>query len=82
MWHFIHMMPEEVVLAAQDLNAQYVMPIHSAKFPLANHAWDEPLIRVSQAAEKAGVNLITPRIGEVVYLDNVPKVSTWWKGIQ
>lgn len=82
MWHFIHMMPEEVVLAAQDLNAQYVMPIHSAKFPLANHAWDEPLIRVSQAAENAGVNLITPRIGEVVYLDNVPKVSTWWKGIQ
>src|SRR5690606_41636676 len=72
MWHHIHMMPEEVVLATQDLQAAYLIPVHSAKFPLANHAWDEPLIRVTKAAQEEGVNLITPQIGEVVYMDSIP----------
>src|SRR5690606_11168021 len=45
LWHYIHMMPEEVILASQDLKAAHVIPVHSAKFPLANHSWDEPLIR-------------------------------------
>lgn len=81
LWHYIHMMPEEVVLAAQDLQAGKVIPVHSAKFPLANHAWDEPLVRVSKAAEENGVDLITPRIGELVYLDQPTKSTYWWEGI-
>lgn len=82
LWHHIHMMPEEVVLAAQDLQANYIIPVHSAKFPLANHAWDEPLIRVTNAANTAGVNILTSRIGEVVYLDHHVQNKPWWEGIQ
>ena len=82
MWHHIHMMPEEVVLASQDLQAAYLIPVHSAKFPLANHAWDEPLIRVTKAAQEEGVNLITPQIGEVVYMDSIPTYRPWWEGLQ
>jgi len=37
-WKYIHMMPEEVVKASQDLNAKRFFPVHSAKFPLAFHA--------------------------------------------
>lgn len=82
MWSHIHMMPEEVITATGDLQAQYVIPVHSAKYPLANHAWDEPLIRVSQAAEDNDVPILTPSIGQVVYLDKPERSTSWWKDLQ
>lgn len=81
MWKYIHMMPEEVVQAAQDLRATYTLPVHSSKFPLANHPWDEPLIRVSQAAEKINYPLLTPKMGEIVPLDEYKKYDYWWEGL-
>lgn len=79
MWKYIHMMPEEVILAAKDLKATFVMPVHSSKFPLAQHAWDEPLIRVSKAAKEQQMDLITPKIGEVVSLMNYKPFAPWWE---
>ena len=68
-WKYIHMQPEEVLLAAQDLRAQTLLPVHSAKFALANHPWDEPLERVYQAAKQhPEVLLVTPKIGEMLQL--------------
>jgi len=81
MWKYIHMMPEEVIQASQDLRATYTIPVHSSKFPLANHAWDEPLIRVTQAAEKQNFPLVTPKMGEIVSLDHYKKYPYWWEGI-
>lgn len=79
-WKHIHMMPEEVVLAANDLQARMMLPVHSSKFVLANHSWYEPLDRVSAAALKQGQSLITPLIGEVVNLDDmVPGPTYWWR---
>ncbi len=82
MWKYIHMMPEEVITASKDLHAQYVIPVHSAKFPLANHAWDEPLIRVTKAAKENQVNLILPAIGQIVYMNDIPSNTEWWKGLE
>ncbi len=82
MWKYIHMMPEEVITATQDLRAQYAIPVHSSKFPLANHPWDEPLIRVTKAAQENQVDIITPRIGQIVFLDHLPPNTEWWKGIK
>ncbi|WP_244525809.1 MBL fold metallo-hydrolase [Sphingobacterium wenxiniae] len=81
MWHYIHMMPEEVVQVAQELQAAYLIPVHSSKFPLANHSWDDPLIRVTTAAHAKHVDIITPQIGQVVSLDSVPETSAWWEGL-
>ena len=81
MWKYIHMLPEEVPQAAQDLQARQVIPVHSAKFPLANHPWDEPLIRVSEAAGASGVNLIIPKIGQVVSLDHPLQIEEWWRDL-
>lgn len=82
MWKYIHMMPEEVVTATKDLQARYLIPVHSAKFPLANHAWDEPLIRVTKAAIAQQVDIVTPKIGQIVSLDNSPATwPPWWEGI-
>ncbi len=81
MWKYIHMMPEEVITATEDLQAKYIIPVHSSKFPLANHAWDEPLIRVTKAAKEKQIDVITPRIGQIVSLDHLPPNTAWWKGL-
>lgn len=81
MWKYIHMMPEEVVTATTDLRAHYLIPVHSGKFPLANHAWDEPLIRMSKAAAEQQVATITPKIGQIVPLDHYSPYAHWWEGM-
>ena len=78
-WKYIHMMPEEVVQAAQELKAKRLLAVHWGKFALGNHAWDDPIIRVSESAKKENVHLITPMIGEEVSLKDSAKVySVWW----
>lgn len=81
MWKYIHMMPEEVISVAKELQARYTIPVHSSKFPLASHAWDEPFIRVSKAAQQNGVNIITPMVGQVVNFGDIPPNKEWWKGL-
>ena len=82
MWPYIHMQPEEVIQATQDLAAHVLIPVHSSKFPLANHPWDEPLIRISEAAEAQEQALIMPKLGEVVYMEAQPENKAWWKGLR
>ncbi len=81
-WKYIHMMPEEVVHAAQDLCAKRLLPVHWGKFPLSSHAWDEPMIRVMVAAKANGMPLLHPLIGEKVNLNEEEQAfSAWWVGI-
>lgn len=46
-WKYIHMLPGEQLKAATDLNAKAIFPVHSGKFTLANHDWDEPLKKIT-----------------------------------
>lgn len=39
-WKYIHLMPEEVVLAGIDLQTKKLLPVHRAKFSLSLYAWD------------------------------------------
>ena len=77
-WPLIHMAPEETVQAAIDLQARVLMPVHWGKFALANHAWYEPIDRVTTAASRAGIACATPRIGEVFTLGGPLPRETWW----
>lgn len=78
-WRYIHSFPEEAIQAAQKLQAKHVIPVHSAKFDLGGHPWYEPLERIALAAKQEGQALVTPRIGEVVYLQADQHVSEqWW----
>ena len=82
-WKYIHMMPEEVVTAAKELGAKRLMPVHFAKFSLSLHAWDEPIIRVTAEAEKQGMPMVTPMIGEKLNLNDTEKVfEKWWIGLE
>ena len=49
-------------------------------FNLAFHAWDEPIERTVAAARAAGIDLVTPRLGDVV--DERYASTPWWKAIR
>lgn len=82
-WRYIHLLPEEFLLAAKDLGAKKILPVHSAKFKLGNHAWDEPLKKVTENNITAGLELITPMIGEPVYIKKeTQQFSNWWENVK
>lgn len=80
-WRYIHMMPEEGVQAAIDLKAKKLLPVHWGKFSLSLHPWDEPIIRIAKEAEKRGVAVVHPMIGEALNLKNPETGPKWWEGI-
>ncbi len=81
-WKAIHFLPGENLQAAIDLKANRLMPVHSSKFDLALHAWDEPLKEMVKRNEKIGLPLVTPQIGEPVNLNDSAQVFTeWWKDV-
>lgn len=81
-WRYIHALPHETIQAAHDLKAQHVLPVHSSKFALANHAWYEPLATLTAPGNQNNLPLLTPMIGEPVDLDNLSQpFSRWWEGL-
>lgn len=80
-WHYIHMLPGETLQAAKDLQAKKLFPVHSSKFALALHPWDEPLDKLEKLNQFAPIPLIRPMIGGIVYLDKQQEFSPWWKEI-
>lgn len=79
LWPYIHMMPEETVQAAIDLNARALFPVHWGKYSLAFHAWYEPIRRCQAEAERRQIPLITPKIGELVVPDSTATYEKWWE---
>ncbi|NBL64010.1 MBL fold metallo-hydrolase [Flavobacterium sp. NST-5] len=80
-WKYIHMLPEETVLAAKNLNAKKLLPVHWGKFALAFHDWDEPIIRVCEEAKKQNQDLVHPKIGEIIDFDDLKAGEKWWQHI-
>ncbi|WMW25642.1 MBL fold metallo-hydrolase [Methanolobus sediminis] len=79
-WAEIHMIPEQAVQAHLDVNGETMMLMHWGAFTLANHAWNEPIERALEEANKREVNIIAPMIGETVLLDSELETSptSWW----
>ncbi|AOC95986.1 metal-dependent hydrolase [Flavobacterium anhuiense] len=83
-WKYIHNMPEDVIKAMKDLKAKRVFPVHSSKFSLSLHSWDEPLKKVTElnSLSENPITLITPMIGEAVDLKNdKQEFKQWWKEV-
>ena len=81
-WPGVHMAPEETVKAFQDLGARVLYLVHNSTFDLAFHTWRDPLERVSDLAEKAGIVIATPEIGEVLTLGKPRENKKWWKDLK
>lgn len=79
-WADIHMVPEQAVQANLDVNGETMMLMHWGAFTLANHAWNEPIERVLEEANKREVNIIAPMIGETIMLDSEMEMApiSWW----
>ena len=78
-WKYIHNLPEDVLQAAKDLKAKRIFPVHSSKFALSTHDWDEPLKRITALTQAAGIAMISPKIGELVYLQHTDQTfESWW----
>lgn len=79
-WPLIHMTPEEAVRAAGELGAHSMVLAHAGRFSIASHPWDEPFIRAAQAVKNTSFPMLTPRIGEPVWLDGREQAFTrWWE---
>jgi L-ascorbate metabolism protein UlaG (beta-lactamase superfamily) len=82
-WADIHMMPEEVAMAAQDVGAKAVLPVHNSKFILSRHVWSDPLQRIYEASQGKPYRLLTPKIGEIIHIDDQTETfSPWWKDVK
>lgn len=77
-WPMIHMMPEESVQAALDVNTKVAMPIHWGKFKLSIHAWYESPNRFLAKANEEKLEVSIPKIGQVFSIDEKP-LDLWWK---
>lgn len=80
-WAAIHMLPEQTVQAHEDVKGKVLIPIHWGGFTLAMHDWTDPAERVTKEAERRGVRLATPMIGESVSIGNSSSFpeSKWWR---
>ena len=78
-WANIHLMPEQTIQAGMEANAKYIMPIHWGAFTLALHEWDDPVERAVAEAERLEQPVVAPMIGELVRINQPPKLSYWWR---
>ena len=80
-WGQIHMMPEQTAQAGKDVQAKTIMPMHWGAFTLALHTWTDPVERVLRKSEALNLPVITPKIGEEIYVtqDGSRYHETWWE---
>lgn len=68
-WAQIHTLPEQLGKVMTDLNARRYMTVHNSKFCISMHSYYEPWENAKKAAEESGKPLLTPQMGEVLYLE-------------
>lgn len=80
-WPYIHMTPDQALVAAEELGAKRLLPAHVGKYTLAKHHWMEPFSRIAQLTEQSEIALTTPLIGEVVQLKRQSQqtFNRWWE---
>lgn len=80
-WPDVHMQPEETLQAFIDLKGKWLMPVHNGTFDLGLHAWREPFDRIAALAERDGVALTTPEMGQLLHLKQPQPGRRWWTDI-
>lgn len=64
-WPDNHMFPEQTAQVAAQVKAKRFVPIHWGAYPMALHAWNDPVKRSVPAARALGVQTLTPIQGQV-----------------
>jgi len=81
-WIYSNMDPEDAVRAHVAVQARRMLPVHWGTFNIAFHDWDEPIRRAVDAANEKNVDLVTPRVGEVVVAGEPFSSHSWWEEVR
>ena len=79
MWSQVHMFPAEALQAHKDLRGKLMLPVHNGTFDLAFHPWSEPFEQLTQLAPASGVDMVTPRMGEIFSISQNFTSVAWWR---
>jgi len=80
-WGDIHLGPDNALKALELLGGGAFLPVHWGTFSLAMHAWDQPAEALFESGNRAGLQLVMPRLGEPVEPVRVERVEPWWRGV-
>lgn len=80
-WGDIHLGPDQALDALALLGGGAFLPVHWGTFNLGLHAWDEPAERLLSVAPGKGVDLLMPRLGEVVVPGRGLPLRPWWRAV-
>ncbi|CBW25712.1 putative exported protein [Halobacteriovorax marinus SJ] len=78
-WEEVHLLPKQSIQAYKDLRAKKYFPIHWGMFVLSMHTWNEPMQEIFKLSENNEVNLVVPKIGQIVNLSNDFTNEFWWR---
>lgn len=78
-WKEVHVLPEETAQAFIDLKGKRLVPVHWGMFDLALHSWYDPIEKLEKEAAKKNINLLTPKFGQLVKLEEETIFEKWWK---
>ncbi len=78
LWANIHTFPEEAVKAHLELRGRKMLPIHWCTFNLALHPWEESIERTLKAAKENKVELLLPKPGEWIDVNENYLRKMWW----
>ncbi|MBK8393812.1 MAG: MBL fold metallo-hydrolase [Leptospiraceae bacterium] len=78
-WKDVHVLPEETAQAFIDLKGKRLVPVHWGMFDLSLHSWYDPIERLEKESEKRNINLLTPKFGQIVKLEEDTIFEKWWK---
>jgi L-ascorbate metabolism protein UlaG (beta-lactamase superfamily) len=83
-WPNIHMLPPETYLAAKQLGAKKIFPVHWGKFTLSTHGWKDPINQLitAQKQDENPIEIITPQIGEVYHFNADNYSKKWWESVR
>ena len=68
--------------SGSDVRARVLYAMHNSAFDLALHTWHDPLDRLADLSERQGIELATPRLGEVLTIGRPRDNVRWWRGLR
>jgi L-ascorbate metabolism protein UlaG (beta-lactamase superfamily) len=80
-WGDIHLGPQNALKALALLGGGAFLPVHWGTFSLAMHAWDQPAEELLILGEKAGAQLVMPRLGEAIEPEHAARAQAWWRSV-
>jgi L-ascorbate metabolism protein UlaG (beta-lactamase superfamily) len=75
----IHYSPEQAIKANQAVKGKTIIPYGWGTFDLGLFSWFEPIERLLVAANRSGIDYLTPKIGEIIRIGSIKGQEKWWR---